>query len=218
MPKLETILALPALTLIVLAAGYFGYRVAYIGRDKKHRVVDIIFIVIAFGLIARLVAEQVSVSWGQELLQSIAAIVVVVGVASFWRKWGEGWLRQILRLGNISLADGHTSVFDSMQQKVDLQPAQLLVRKKNGSQAMSNDLHQFNDLPFGPCLYGEDGSIGMYVTHRRDNSDGEWVVLEPVHRPSTTAAFTYFPADEISEIEKGYIVTSLAEGGKPASG
>ncbi len=37
----------------MLVAGYLGYRLAWTGKDETHRAVDVVFLSLVFGLIAR---------------------------------------------------------------------------------------------------------------------------------------------------------------------
>ena len=43
---------LPVNTITVLASGYLGYRLAYTGKDTKHKATDKVFLSLAFGLVA----------------------------------------------------------------------------------------------------------------------------------------------------------------------
>ena len=58
---IQALLALPIDTLALLAGGYLAYRLAYIGRDKTHSTIDVLFIVTAFAFVtsaARLAAAN----------------------------------------------------------------------------------------------------------------------------------------------------------------
>ncbi len=78
--------------------------------------------------------------------------------------------------------------------------SQVVVRKVDGSQFMCDDMHQFSGSPHGPMLYGEDGSVGLYVTDFRRNPDDEWIETDPKEK-DWGDFFTIIPASQISDVK-----------------
>lgn len=206
MDQIKSLLSLPVETLVVLAAGYLGYKIAFTSLTKSHKPIDIVFISLAFGLVAQIVfslSEDCLALWKLKNTEYTSAIVAVfssVVAAAIWRKWGAGSLATVLRAGNVSFSDGTQTAWDAIRVSTVLRPTQLTVRKTNGKQLMCDNLHIYADKPFGPCSYGEDGSISMYVTAVRASSEDDWQDIDPVIE-EYGVALTYIPANQISEIE-----------------
>lgn len=208
MEAIEHMLALPVQTLSVLAAGYMSYRLAYTGKDAEHKATDTIFMVFVFAFIAKLSGDLMRIL-GDKLdlvatLRDTAAILVGVVTAlitsAIWKKWGEDLVRNRLSKSNISHSDRTQTAWQSMIAKVNLDHNSLVVRKKDGSMVMSERLHDFNELPFGSCILGSDGSVALYVTHKWYNVETGWEDRDPNENGDFGAEVTYIPASEISEV------------------
>ncbi|MEQ8747343.1 hypothetical protein [Pyruvatibacter sp.] len=212
---LQSVFDLPLSTLVVLGAGFAAYRVAFTGKKKGHGAIDVFFITVVFAAIAKFAFEVASnmvpsptpdvMSGYAALAGSAAAVVVALGAAAIWRKWGEDRFKALLRAGNVSYSDGNHSAWDQVRVSMSARPTQLIVRKTSGKQLMCDDLKTWEYFPFGPCIYGEDGSIALYVTNVRQDATLDWFDIEPLDE-GAGVAMTYIPADQISEIEVRYQV------------
>lgn len=160
-PQVQSLLSLPIGTLAVLGGGYIAYRLAYTGRKSSHSQVDTIMLTLAFGMLVKLVA----VAFGTTNFAYFVGVVLTVASAVIWRIKGQAFVRKWLRKLKISDHDGEPSAWASMIARSDLKgPNLLVVYLNDGSAMMCSNLRDFNDAPMGPCLFGEDGSISLYVT------------------------------------------------------
>lgn len=207
---IQSVFDLPFATLVVLAAGFAAYRVAFTGKKKGHGTIDIVFITVVFAALAKFVFELVvgqfellpsgEVAFKAAAAASLAAVAAAVLAAGFWRRWGENWIMLLLRTTRVSYSDGNFTAWDQIRVDTTIGGTQLVVRKKDGSQVMCADLWECKDLPFGPSIYGEDGSIALYVTAFRSGPSENWIDND-FEDTSYGVALTYIPAEQISEIE-----------------
>lgn len=200
MNELATLLNLPFDTLFVVAVGYLGFRSAYTGRAGGYSAVDVLFLSAVFGLIAKVVLIAISIrgTWAPGIYA--AAIIVTVGGALVWRRWLQERLFRGLRHLGISDHDGFFDVWGSMLARPLPAPTQLVVRLKSGRHLMCDALGRFNEMPLGPCLLGEDGSVALYVTHVRTDPAEGWIEMEPFDA-NFGASMTFVRSEEISDID-----------------
>lgn len=205
----QDMLGLPIQTLAVLAAGYLSYRVAYTGKDATHKTIDVIFLVSVYAFIAQitfvlawpLLAKFWDDQQRADFSSGLLCIVAALFAACFWGKWGEKWTSQFLKWSGISFADRHTTAWETVMLKAGVNGTVLVVRKKDGSEVMSEELSKFRDLPFGSCIFGRDGSVGLYVTHRRSRDADDWSEYDSSVHEDSGAPVTVIPSSEIAEIE-----------------
>ena len=200
MGEIESLINLPLETLVILAAGYAGYKIAYTGKMKSHTSIDAILITLTFGLVAKLVMVVGESHITDLSALTIAAFLGAITVASCWRKWGEGILYECLRTSGVSVSDSTVTAWDTIQASTTNRPNRLVIRKKDGSQIASDNLWQFKKLPHGPCLYREDGSVSLYVTAYRKSAEDDWQDNNPLD-DVYGATLTYVPASQTDEIE-----------------
>lgn len=201
---LTLLLDLPGRSLVLLAAGYMAYRIAYVGRDRNDRPIDILFKVAVFALCAKFgamltdaisLAGDVHPAW--EIAAHCSAVLAAVLSAAIWRKWLErAWFVFLRHLG-IVMSDGHLTAWGSIAARTE-KVEDLVVRKKDGTALWCADAGLTSGLPFSPCLLGEDGSVALYVTHTKAKGK-DWLKLDQPSR------LTFVPASEISEIEGSFI-------------
>jgi hypothetical protein len=202
--ELNLLLDLPSRTLVLIAAGYLGYRLAYVGRDFRHRPIDILFKVAVFAFVAKLttlLCEALSPPTGvglmHEFLISVVSVGCAIGAAALWRGWLELRWFHLMRTLSITFADGTLGAWESISTRTKT-VREVIVRKKDGTSLWCCNPSAFASRPFGPCLLGEDGSVALYATHFR-RGEGEWTEIEDHSR------LTYIPAGEISEIEGDFV-------------
>lgn len=175
----------------MLGAGYLGYHIAYVGQDQKHKATNIIFLTLTFGFIAKLTMSMLNAVIANQHLKVIMGII-----ASLWRKYISQWAKKVLRYSGVSYSDGQTTAWDSLCINTEYKPTQLIVRKTDGLHVKCDNLWSFRDLPHGPCLFGEDGSIAMYITHYKPKLAQEWISDDP-HDNGFWPAITYILVSEI---------------------
>lgn len=208
MKDIEHLLSLPLNVLAVMAAGYLAYRLAYTGKDQTHGTVDVIFLVGVYALIAQAALLMASgyvdnvrlQSSGVQIALAALSITAALVCASFWRKAGETWTFKVLRFLKVSASDRHITAWETMISKSSVSATVIWVTKKDGTEWVSEDTSRFTKLPFGSYTLGQDGSVAMYVTHRRDGSDKEWIEQDPFPHGDWGAEITYIPASEIARV------------------
>ncbi len=198
--QIQPLLDLPLETLVVFAAGYTGYRIAYTGRSRAHKSIDTLFLSSVFGFIAKLGGTIAEGFTENDVVNACLSVTLSVLVAVIWRKWGADMSTQVLRYFKISYTHVHTNTIETICSSNEIPMIQLVVRKKGGERLMSHPLSRFSCKPFGPCLFGHDGSVGLYVTDYKKCIIDEWEEINP-ERNVDTIDLTYIPADLVEEIE-----------------
>lgn len=196
---IQALLQLQIETLALLAGGYIAYRIAYTGRDMTHKTVDVVMITAAFAFITQLGVLWSSAAVENVPTQCVGGIVLALVAAIFWRRFGQNWMRRVLRLGRVSLTDGQLSAWDTMMVQEEHTAAALVIKKRDGTILMCDNLHAFRNEPHGPCVLGADGSIAMYVSSFRLPDTVDYIENE-LRTKDGASMITYIPACEISEI------------------
>lgn len=200
MDNIRPLLDLPLATLAPLAAGYIGYRLAFLGRDGAHRATDVIFISLAFALAGKMIMAGFG-AW--TMLGAIAAVLITASIGALWRNWGANqsfaWLRRLRLIDH----DGQPDVWRSMLARKLPPPLQIVVYLKNGQRLMCSDMRPFYQQPLGPCLLGEDGSVALFVTDYRNAGSTDWVEITNENHESVEWAppITFIPASEIARVQ-----------------
>lgn len=208
MDNVTALLSLPLQTLSVLTAGYLSYRLAYTGKELTHKATDVIFLVFVFAFIAQITGSLTAAflqkldlaETTSEAVSSLAGIAFALSSSAFWRKWGESKVAKGLKGANISHSDRSETAWQAVILKEHVKPSSLIVRKTDGSMVMSERLSDFDHLPFGCCIQGQDGSIALYITHKWSVGGTEWEERDPRPHGDFGAEVTYIPASEIAEI------------------
>lgn len=196
----HSVLNLPLETLVVLAVGYMGYWIASVGNLAQHRSVQIVFSSLIFAAVTKLLILWITAAGLTTLPSILLASVLVVALATVWRAMGYALFLKLFRRLNISWSDGKRTVWDTVRLGTKYRVSQLVVRKVDGSQFMCDDMQQFSNSPHGPVLYGEDGSIGLYVTDFRRKPGDEWTEVDPKEK-NWGDFFTVIPANQISDVK-----------------
>jgi hypothetical protein len=205
--ELQALLNLPFGALAIIGSGYIGYRIAFTGKDKTHATIDVIFLSFVFAALAKFASGSLRPSLStrlppaiSEILVAVVSLLVVIFAAALWRRFGEFHVFSALRRLKVSHSDRYHTAWETITLRSGVYPSQLIVRKKDGSSLMSEKLSDFSEAPFGPCVFGSDGSIALYVTDFKSlNSDWEKTVDGAT--PDWGQPITYVAASEISEIE-----------------
>ena len=193
-------IALPVLTQIVLASGYLAYRVGYQGVGTHQRPIEIIFGALAFSLVASGVLALLGscTSWHMIVKGLIAAgITLAAGVS--WRKWGGEWFLALMRKWDISWGNDRPSALGAIMQNNKFPVSQIAVELDDGTWLRCDDASKFSDAPFGPCLLGPDGSVGLYLTHE-DIPGGESRELKTTIDAHYGHRITYISANKIRRL------------------
>lgn len=130
----------------------------------------------------------------------LIATGLVIALATVWRVMGYALVPGLFRKQGISWSDGKRIVWDTVRLNTKYSVSQVVVRKVDGSQFMCDDMQQFSGSPHGPMLYGEDGSVRLYVTDFRRNPDDEWTKTDPKEK-DWGDFFTIIPDGQIGDVK-----------------
>lgn len=199
MESLAQLLNLPFDTLAVLACGYIGYRVAFVGHDGPHSPIDVVFSSLIFAALAK---AAMIFHGPPSVLAAIPAFGSVFVSALLWRMWFAPMMQESFRKRGISDHDRGRTVWETMLMRKLNCPTQMVVDLKDGSSLMCDDLKRFEDNPLGPCLLGPDGSVAIYVTAHRDANADNFIQheCEYVSDPNWGSMMTFIPASEIAQV------------------
>lgn len=194
---IQKITALPWSLQIVMASGFCGYLVAYVGIRYGHKTTDTVFLSLAFGLVASLVISLPL----QVPLQVKAALAfgasLLAGV--LWRTVMRSFVRDILRKLNYSWSDDSLSAWDRLQEDSKNSPTQLTVEMDDGRYLFCTDTKRVMNLPFGPYVLGASGDVLMYVD-RSINKQGEEREVPGTFSDDWGNLVTYIPKEHIRKI------------------
>ena len=128
-------------------------------------------------------------------------VISAIVCAAIWRRWLDGFTFQLLRRTGVSSADRHLSAWQTILTRGAKNPTQLIVKTTGGTLLMCEKLSEFSTAPMGPCVLGTDGSVALYVTHRRAPEQG-WEECLPFEEAHADWGYemTYIPSAEVAEI------------------
>jgi len=191
---------LPWATLLTLASGYAGYYIANVGFREHHKTIDVTFSVLVFGFFSAFAYEFFRRLYGMPMA-SLIAFAVAVGLGIAWARFGRNCLQHVIRSTDASHTDDTPSALKTLFSRTDVFATQLSVNLKDGTWLHCDDLHKFADYPNGPCCFGNDGDLIMYVTHRRIPGGAEYEEMEPIGPIEWGAEITYLPKDQIARFD-----------------
>lgn len=210
--SLVDLASLPFELMIVLAAGYVGYRIASGSTDRAPRPLDATFQVLVFAspawLALTLVSEQAGLESGAtaELLASMAsALLGAIAVAMLWRRFLMRISVGLLRWTRVSQENYAGGAWENLIHRTDLRWDYVTVFLRSGY-ILESDLNRVpKNLPFSVCELDNDGNILLYVTSfdRPDGTD-ENPGDEAFMNSRGYAQVTYVPASEILRIEVSF--------------
>lgn len=190
------LLKVPLAIQIALVGGYLAYLLAYAGVRQHHTTSDAAFKSIVFSLAATavLIAKPFV-----PYLNEVIAVLAAVACGIVWRLIGMRATQAVLRKAGLWADDLPNAWLTITALRSDVRPSQIAVDVEGGQTLVCDDTRPFKDAPYGPCIYGLDGSIAFYVTAER-RADGKWFEHENVsnidgHR------LTYIPASAIKRVE-----------------
>lgn len=194
----ERLLSLPWQIQFALGSGYLAYLVAYSGIRQHHTATDVIFRSVSFGLVGTAVILWAHLRPGW--LEAVA-VLATLAAGALWRLKGMGWVKAALGLTNVTWADDIPSAWLSITAvRTDVRPSQIAVDLDNGRMLVCDDTRRFEDAPFGPCIFGLDGSLALYVTAEM-RPDGTWIEKGDVEDLSDGPRLTYLPASVVKRVE-----------------
>ena len=194
----QDLLTLPFAIQVALSSGYLAYLVAFAGLRSHHTTTDMLFRVFVFSSLGTAIFYLLP---NDPILAAALATLVSLVLALFWRKYGNRASKFILRKLQVSWSDDVPSAWLSITaERTDLRPSQIVVQLRDGRLLMCEDTRKFANAPFGPCMFGLEGSVAMYVTAEM-RPNGEWIEQKDVIHPHEGARITHIPASEIARSE-----------------
>lgn len=202
---LEDLLSLPYEIQIALVAGYLGYKVTSIGKNRPHRTEDFLLQVLSFGLLSRAVVAAITWKFpfpdsipSSGVIALVAAATSLVGVilGTLWRSNGEDVVRRIMGGLGVYRDDHEASVWQSIMNTKATWTV-LHIYLEDGTVLEAN-FGLMNPYPKVPVVVNEDG-IGVYLTGRY-NAEGEAVNWD-ITGNQDDVTFTFIPKDAIKRLD-----------------
>ena len=200
MQNIDSLLSLPIDTLVLLAAGYLGYRLAFTGKDREHKTTDVIFISAAFAAIAKAVM-MIGTACGATTAGLMLAAPVSLLAAIIWRKWLGRMVFRALKATRTMTHDRTQTAWQSLIAHDSNTVRQIVVYRTDGVCYMCDDFFKFKDVKPTPLILGADGSVVMPVSHWRDADQTAWEEEQDVLLEGFGNALTYIPADQIKTVD-----------------
>ena len=111
------------------------------------------------------------------------------------------WSKAALGGANISWTDDIPTAWLSITAlRTDVRPSQLAIDLDCGRTLVCDDTRRFKDAPYGPCVFGLDGSVALYVTAEM-RPDGTWIEKDDVEDQYDGPRLTYVPASSVKRVE-----------------
>ena len=194
----DKLLNLPWQIQLALGSGYLAYLIAYSGIRQHHTATDVTFRSFSFGLVATSFMIWVPL---RPICLEVGAVVATLGTGAIWRWKGMAWAKAALGITNITWADDIPTAWLSITAlRTDVRPSQIAVDLDCGRTLFCEDTRRFKNAPFGPCVFGLDGSLALYVTAEM-RSDGTWIEKSDVEDSHDGPRITYVPANSIKRVE-----------------
>jgi hypothetical protein len=190
---------LPWQSLVVLASGYAGYFLAFAGIRQHHKAIDVAFASLVFGMVT---LGGLTLGTYIALPNPLTAIIAVISTwlsALIWRKWGRSLLRSALYKFDFSWSDDDPSAWFSIATQQDFNISQCAVYLDDGTWLMCDDAAKFENAPIAPCIFGPDGDVALYVTHK-ELPNGSMFEMESVFDDEYGPRLTYVPKKRISQV------------------
>jgi hypothetical protein len=184
---------------VALGSGYTAYMIAYTGIRTHHKTIETTFRALAFGLVAT--SAMLTTPTDRKALTIVMAFGATVIAGLIWRRLGMRAWAWLLRILDISWADDTPSAWIRLNHDQTCHITQISVLTTDGTVHKCDDAERCGQFPMGPCIFGTNGDVLMYVTHRKkpgDETDIPTVGLEDAH---WGARATYLPAEKIERID-----------------
>jgi hypothetical protein len=203
---------------VALGSGYIAYLISYAGIRQHHSATDVVFRTLIFGLVASAVMTWTTLF---SPLKLAAAVAAAVSVGALWRWRGMRWAQSALRQASVTWADDIPTAWLSISAtRTDCPVSQIAVEMTDGRLLLCEDTRVFVEAPFGPCVLGLGGDVGLYVTDEM-RPDGTWFKPSDVWHPLDGVNLTFVPAAQIKRVELRHwtkkLSASAAEAEVPAT-
>ncbi|MEL4072847.1 hypothetical protein WKW50_22165 [Ochrobactrum sp. GPK 3] len=188
-------------TLLAFAAGYAGYFVANVGLRTHHRSIDITFSALIFGVFGAFAYDYCSRKLGWSLFgASAVGFFVPIIIGGLWAWKLRSLMYVVFRKLDISHSDEVPTAWKAVFQATKARSTQLDVKLIDGTWLRCLRLADFEQAPNGPCVFGNDGDIAMYVTHEKSPGDEDFEHVETVHEENWGYEMTFIPKEQIARV------------------
>lgn len=197
------LLNLPWATLLTLAGGYAAYYVANVGIRSHHQTIDVAFSTLVFGFFTAFAFEITKRILGADILwASAGAFSVAIILGGAWSRWGRSGLGYILRRSKVSYNNDLPSAWmELFASGKDVSTFQLAVKLSDGTWLKTDNLAAFEGKPSGPCTFGGNGDLLMYVTHQKSPDELDFVACPEVSDVEWGDEVTYIPQSQIARVD-----------------
>lgn len=197
---INELLSVPMEIAVAMGCGYVGYFVAHLGRRDHHKQSDLILSTAIFGLISLLVYREVYRLHSSDILAVGASLILSGVVGAIWNGFGRNHFSSLVRKAGVTYSDDLPSAWRAIPDAKGYYPQQLTVVMKNGSTLHCFELADFAECINGPCVFGADGDMLMYVTHVKHKNDTNFTEVDDVKNEDFGDNITYIPKSEIEKI------------------
>ena len=184
---------------LVLASGYAAYFASYIGIREHHKPIEILFIVMVYGLATKFCFDFVGELVARPVAASISFVATVL-IGIVWRAWGRGVTRKLIRNTGYSWSDDDPSALHSITSSTDCWFTQVAVQTIDGTWLECRDTTSVSEEPNGPFIVGQTGDIALYVTDVTKPNDVKHSNQSSLLDPSWGSRMHYIPANQIMKV------------------
>ena len=185
---------------VSIVSGYLAYLIAYSGIRQHHTAADTVLKSFAFGLFATAIMK-----WGYQhpVFTPLVALSLSLVAGICWRLFGMAAWQSVMRNSRVSWSDDIPTAWLSITATdTRYRPSQIVIDVEGGRTLMCDDTRPYADAPHGPCIFGADGGVALYVTS--EYRDGEWIDQKDVRHPTQGDKITYIPASAVKRVEIRY--------------
>lgn len=193
---------LPWTTTLMFATGYAGYFVAHIGVRSHHTTADVTFGTFMFGFWGLFsyfyLLSKFSIS---TLPASAFAMLITIILGIVWSCFGRRIFSAFITALPLSKMDDLPSAWAALSRSPHTVSYQLTVKTVDGAAYHCNSLHDYSKLPDGPCTFGGNGDLLMYVTHYKPPLKDDYIENTSLQDPEWGAEITYIPKERIALLD-----------------
>lgn len=199
--------SLPFQIILSLGIGFVGYAVCFPAERRRHRDSEITLLTFLFAAFSNSIYQfslkilGPSDSTAFIILAPLLSLLSTVAIALIWRRFIKQAWTDVVRKMKISNADEIPGAWEKIISDPRYTISQISVRLKSGKILFCSNAVQFDTAPFGPCYFGYDGSVALYVTHSKASNKNNFSIVEEIRDPEFGDRITFIPSDEISEID-----------------
>lgn len=205
---IKELMALPIELSVMIASGYAGYYIAHLGRREHHDKTDLFLSTAIYGFISWGVYKEVYKNHSSYILAVGAALIISMIIGAIWNGFGRSKFSSFIRWARITQSDNLKNAWQAIPDAKGYDGVQLSVVLTNGIWLHCDDLARFKECPNGPCIFGADGDLLMYVTHTKLCAEKNFVEEKFVSNQEFGDDITYIPKSQIARVQYRRILSS----------